>query len=51
VLPVHPLDEKQTEWNCSQCPYTLTAAVVKQVTDELKEEFETIPSNNPEVEK
>ena len=45
VLPVHPLEEEETEWRCSQCPYTLTAAVVAQVTDNINEELQTILPN------
>lgn len=42
VLPVRPLDEKDTEWQCSQCPHKLTAAVVTELIAGLKEELETI---------
>jgi hypothetical protein len=49
VLPIHPLDEKETEWQCSLCSYKLTAIVVNRVVDKLKEEFEAIGPN--EVEK
>jgi hypothetical protein len=49
VLPIRPLDEKETEWKCNLCSYKLTAVVVNRVVDKLKEEFETIGPN--EVEK
>lgn len=49
VLPIRPLEEKETPWQCSQCSYKLTAVVVNRVVDKLKEEFEAIGPN--EVEK
>ncbi|XP_046657352.1 SET domain-containing protein SmydA-8-like [Daphnia pulicaria] len=48
VLPERPLDEPETNWQCSQCPYKLTAAVVTQVIDKLKEELETIEPDQVE---
>ena len=48
VLPVHPLDEKETDWQCSQCPYILTASIVNRVIDNLKKEFEFIGPNDVE---
>ncbi|EFX83877.1 hypothetical protein DAPPUDRAFT_239494 [Daphnia pulex] len=49
VLPIRPLDEKETEWKGNLCSHKLTAVVVNRVVDKLKEEFETIGPN--EVEK
>ena len=45
VLPWRPLEEKETEWRCNNCPYKLTAAVVTRVVEKLKEEFEAIGPN------
>jgi hypothetical protein len=49
VLPVRPLDESElTEWQCSRCPYILTASVVNRVVDRLKQEFQAIGPNQVE---
>ena len=45
VLPSRPLEEKESEWRCNNCPYKLTAAVVTRVVEKLKEEFEAIGPN------
>lgn len=42
MLPIRPLEENETEWQCSPCSYQLDAAVVTQLIDQLKEEFENI---------
>ncbi|XP_046657363.1 SET domain-containing protein SmydA-8-like [Daphnia pulicaria] len=48
VLPVRPLDEAETEWKCTRCPYNLTASVVNRVVDRLTQEFQAIGPNQVE---
>ncbi|KAK4012629.1 hypothetical protein OUZ56_024870 [Daphnia magna] len=48
VLPIRPLEEKDTQWQCSQCTYQLTAAIVNRLINKIMEKFEAIGPNDVE---
>lgn len=51
VLPKRPLvalDDIESDWLCDHCDYKLMPAVITRMLNKLKEEFESIGSNEVE---
>ena len=45
VLPKRPLDQIESDWFCDHCDYKLMSAVITRMLKKMKEEFDSIGSN------